>query len=559
MCIDWRPASIEFGLLADRQNAIASVRLKDEQLIEEPHLLPSELPATAKDDDSNVVLGQTFANTELVFGLVGAVGTELKKVVEILEERLKIAKYRVEEVRISQSVITRLVRPRPYANEYERISNGMDDGDQARKNAGNNSVLALGAASWISSLREKDASKRPKHSSRTAYIINSLKHPEEVYRLREIYPLGFYLIGVHADKERRLRFLREEGLMTLRQANSLMERDQKEKEEEGQHVTDTFHLSDFFLRIDGDQDRLKHSLWRFLEIVFGDPYKTPTFDEYAMFLAFVNSLRSSDLSRQVGAVIAQGNEIISTGTNDCPQFGGGLYWPEYKEESKKIEDKPKGRDYKRKKDANKAEIQEIVNDIIKIVSSKKLEKNVLPVLREVLEGSGLNHLTEFGRAVHAEMEAVLACARNGVNSRGATLYCTTFPCHNCAKHIIAAGIHRVVYIEPYEKSKAEKLHDDAMVVGFSKKKNVVRFEPFVGLGPRRFLDLFSMRLGSGYFLQRKNEKQRVMDWRLEKARARLQMLPKSYLDLEFLASDLFSKFMPKEKENAETGGTNGAN
>ena len=44
---------------------------------------------------------------------------------------------------------------------------------------------------------------------------------------------------------------------------------------------------------------------------------------------------------------------------------------------------------------------------------------------------------------HAEMEALLSCARSGVSTRGATLYSTTFPCHNCAKHIIAAGVARV--------------------------------------------------------------------------------------------------------------------
>ncbi|MDN3612645.1 hypothetical protein QWZ16_23945 [Vibrio ostreicida] len=26
-----------------------------------------------------------------------------------------------------------------------------------------------------------------------------------------------------------------------------------------------------------------------------------------------------------------------------------------------------------------------------------------------------------------------------------------FPCHNCAKHIVASGIKRVVYVEPYPK------------------------------------------------------------------------------------------------------------
>ncbi|MFO2375906.1 cytidine deaminase, partial [Pseudomonas aeruginosa] len=73
---------------------------------------------------------------------------------------------------------------------------------------------------------------------------------------------------------------------------------------------------------------LKAQLWRVIDILFGQPYVTPTFDEYAMFMAFSASLRSADLSRQVGAVLTRDEGIISTGANDVPKAGGGLYWPE---------------------------------------------------------------------------------------------------------------------------------------------------------------------------------------------------------------------------------------
>jgi deoxycytidylate deaminase len=519
---------------------------------EKPHLLqPDEhLDADNRSDHRVVELGQTYADTELVFGLVGAVGTELKQVVTILTERLQVAGYNVTEVRVSKDIIAKLIeRKTKPAKEYERIYAAMDDGDTARRESQDNSVLALGAAGAISSSREKYPDGRRKHSPRAAYIINSLKHPDEVNRLREIYPLGFYLIGVHADRGRRFKFLKEEGLMSAKQANRLMARDEKEKEKYGQQLTDTFHLADFFVRLDDYSDRLKYSVWRIIGIIFGDPYKTPTFDEYAMFLAFATSLRSADLSRQVGAVIAKGKEIIASGTNDCPQFGGGLYWPEYKDDIQKIEDAPKGRDYMRGKDPNKAEQQEIINEII-TSADKTLDKRLL---REVLEESGIKYLTEFGRIVHAEMEAILACGRIGNSAAGATLYCTTLPCHNCAKHIIAAGITRVVFIEPYEKSQAEKLHKDAMVVGFSKRKNVVRFEPFVGVGPRRFLDLFSMRLGSGYPLRRKDEKSKTLTWHLRNARARLEMLPCTYLDLELVAGEMFKEFRESRLKEKDDG------
>jgi deoxycytidylate deaminase len=508
---------------------------------EEPHLLQSKENVPAKGE----MAGPPPASLdgEIVLGLVGAVGTELEKVVAILKERLSVYRYSAEEVRISKEIIPLLVQPRATGREteFQRITRGMDDGDLVRRASGDNGILALGAAQRISARRQKHGQRM--YTPRRAYIINSLKHPAEVLKLREIYPLGFYLIGVHSDEKRRLDFLKEDRRMTSKEARILMSRDKEEVDRWGQHVTDTFHLSDFFVRLGTDSDRFKNSLWRFLDILFGDPYKTPTFDEYAMFLSFVSSLRSADLSRQVGAVISRGDEILATGANDCPKAGGGLYWPEYNDETKKIEDMQYGRDYTRGRDVNKAEQQKIIKQIVDSAEKKGIDPTAL---KAVLEESRIGDLTEFGRMVHAEMEALLACARNGVSTRKATLFSTTFPCHNCAKHIIAAGIERVVYIQPYEKSKAKEFHRDAISLGFAKDKNKVQFEPFVGLGPRRFLDLFSMQLGAGFALVRKNKRGRTIHWQPEKAQLRLQMFPGSYLDLEVAATKEFDKHSNKE-------------
>ena len=55
---------------------------------------------------------------------------------------------------------------------------------------------------------------------------------------------------------------------------------------------------------------------------------------------------------------------------------------------------------------------------------------------------------------HGEVEALLMYARNTMPGKNGTMYVTTFPCHNRAKHLIAAGIKKVTCIEPYPKSKA---------------------------------------------------------------------------------------------------------
>ena len=73
--------------------------------------------------------------------------------------------------------------------------------------------------------------------------------------------------------------------------------------------------------------------------------------------------------------------------------------------------------------------------------------------------SGQNH--ELCRGIHAEQNAVIQAAVNGVSTLGATLYCTHQPCVVCSKILINAGIKRIVYANPYpDKLAQEMLHAD---------------------------------------------------------------------------------------------------
>ncbi|WP_125703413.1 deoxycytidylate deaminase [Lacticaseibacillus daqingensis] len=62
------------------------------------------------------------------------------------------------------------------------------------------------------------------------------------------------------------------------------------------------------------------------------------------------------------------------------------------------------------------------------------------------------HLMRDGhciRTLHAEMNAILQCAENGVSTRNATVYVTFFPCLNCTKALIQAGVTSVYYAHDY--------------------------------------------------------------------------------------------------------------
>jgi cytidine deaminase len=129
--------------------------------------------------------------------------------------------------------------------------------------------------------------------------------------------------------------------------------------------------------------------------------------------------------------------------------------------------------------------------------------------RPIMKGAQFLSTIDYVRAVHAEMAAIADAARYGVPTAECTLYTTTFPCHDCAKHIMAAGIARVVYIEPYRKSLVQELYPDSVVVDPADScTGKVRFEPFVGVAPRRYSDLFGLSTA-----KRKTRDGSLLQWR----------------------------------------------
>ena len=63
--------------------------------------------------------------------------------------------------------------------------------------------------------------------------------------------------------------------------------------------------------------------------------------------------------------------------------------------------------------------------------------------------------------VHAEINAILYCAKEGIALKNTTLYVTHFPCINCTKSIISSGIKTVFYKNDYRVDEyALKLFKD---------------------------------------------------------------------------------------------------
>ena len=53
------------------------------------------------------------------------------------------------------------------------------------------------------------------------------------------------------------------------------------------------------------------------------------------------------------------------------------------------------------------------------------------------------------RTIHAEANAIIQAALHGVSTKGSHCYVTHFPCLQCVKMLINAGIVRIVYDNDY--------------------------------------------------------------------------------------------------------------
>lgn len=478
---------------------------------------------------------------EILIGLVGAVGTDLYLVADLVTAIVRGYGYRVENVVSLSGLLNDIAGSDklPKSPREDYIDSRMTAGNDLRRSLKHGDALAQFAVAEIIRRRRaiQDLERLPhdRPPEAVAYILRSLKHQEEVALLREIYRERFLCISAHAPREDRIKHLAGEiadshGSTDRHDwdatATRLAQRDEAEEDDEfGQDVRGTFPKADFF--IDASHRTLaSEQLERCLNTWFGDPFASPTPEEFAMFHAHAAAVRSADLSRQVGAAIALGGDVVAVGCNEVPAYGGGAYW---------VGQKGDARDFMLGVDANAriraAAIEEVRNALVKGGWLRGDRRNRPPEeFAAALEDTRVDQLTEFGRAVHAEMAAILDAARRGQSVSGATIYTTTFPCHNCAKHIVGAGLEEVVYIAPYPKSLAEDLHPDAITIDPSDDRDDrVVFRPFVGVAPLSYLPLFE-QIG-----KRKTGQGRAIEFTPAEARPKLAVSwDLSYLEREDL-------------------------
>jgi deoxycytidylate deaminase len=471
---------------------------------------------------------------ELYFGLCSPLGVKTTFVKDEIKKtfELKVGGWRVENISLIHLALDGKLKEEVSSEDVCKRLNDREEQFESQVKKSGIHATAYPALLAINEIQEK----RKKPDGNVLYLIDFVESADVTNLLRKVYGKLYFQIGVTANTN-DTKYYRE---MTESKYHGNPQIIRNMRDDLQKSITKTFITSDVFIHLEDSPnsektkwkdalessessessektipDKWQRTLERFIKIVFRDPLITPTADEHNMFMAHMAATSTADLSRQVGSVITNAHyDILATGANEVQKFGGGQYWPE--------EDYPDQRDFNFNGgvDTN----AKLLNDLSRDVYDKILavcEKNLSAVndsysnigkdignieeelIATIRRGTNVKDLTEYGRAVHAEMASITSAARNGIGLKGSLMYVTTYPCHNCAKHITASGIESVTYIEPYPKSKATHSHSDS--ISETPKDNYVLFKAFVGIGPNRFLDLFSLGLGNGEQIKRKNQ------------------------------------------------------
>ncbi|WP_448213477.1 deaminase [Colwellia sp. MEBiC06753] len=506
-------------------------------------------------------------NFEMIVGLVSPIGVDLDKVIQYIQDAISDYNYEVHVIQVADLPNVLIEEKEPISRGLiDQLSSSMPklreiaDSQIASDDVQGDDIYAALIVNQIQKIRaaDPDVTKR-------LYILDNLKHPQDIISLQRVYKKAFYSVGVTADIKQRILFKHPKTLAKLSIEDILADEQGLNKaateiyddfyfvanddnlNKWANSISEAYQLSDYFINL-GEfpkevEQKLPSVIQRFVDLICGAPIITPTAREHNMFLAYMYSLRSADLSRQVGStIINDSQDILALGANEVPVSGGGQYWANEQycahtsENELLLKEQKDQRDFVLGYDANAKIKESIFAEIVNTLKNNALITNADDIDQEVmkaLKDTSLNDITEFGRVVHAEMSSLMAAARNGVSVRNAHMYCTTYPCHNCAKHIIASGIQSVEYIEPYPKSKATILHKDSIfdsdaiidetdltreevieklvlhIVNtyFETPNNdsKVQFKPYSGIGPKKYLDLFSMKLGDGRALKRKEK------------------------------------------------------
>jgi dCMP deaminase len=233
-------------------------------------------------------------------------------------------------------------------------------------------------------------------------IVDGIRNPFEITLLEKELK-HFFLVGVDASPkirfERMVSRSRESDPIKWEDFLKVDKKDQGIGEKStGQGTRKCIAKARFILRNEGTLEDVKQKINKLYEDI-EKSIPRPTWDEYFMTFAKVAAEKSKDPSTKVGACIIDSEKrVVGLGYNGFP---------------------------------------------------KRCDDNLLPFERT---GNFLD--TKYAYVVHAEPNAILNSTKS---TKDCKMYVTLFPCNECAKLIIQAGINEVIYLDDkYSETDAHK-------------------------------------------------------------------------------------------------------
>lgn len=372
-------------------------------------------------------------------------------------------------------------------------------------NEDQNTIIALEANRLTKFYRNRISGKKK------CFVIDALRNPVEVEYFSKRYE-QFYLVSLASKQDVRQLRLRKQlndnlGIRVDKgefpnQFQIIDKRDWGDtfsvKEQYKQNVSRCAYLADISISNDdcefqSAKYKIYENFLKYLALIISPGCIQPTREETNMNLAYSLSLRSTCISRQVGAVITDmdGN-VLGQGWNDvghgqigcglrvkkdiddgCVLFHTDILFNEIKDEldgikpeqsfcfkdlvsKKHIRKKIDELEFWDGKERNAGEnrIEKIILDNCEDKERKIEERRIKKIILKELKVKRL----EYCRSLHAEENAILQVAsKGGKGVQGGVIYTTTFPCELCAKKIYQSGIRNIIFTEPYPESISENV------------------------------------------------------------------------------------------------------
>lgn len=429
-----------------------------------------EVKAAAKTDGPNE---RRYDHPNLVIGLTGPFGSGCTTMRAILEQEFHFRSFKIsDDIRAEVDAQEKAVaKGKP---GWRRVL--QEHGDQQRE---------LDIGYWVRKAVERiDLAKLGEEP----IVIDGLRNALEVEEIRRIYP-RFFLVAICAPKDERWNRVREDYKGNSREFDDDDRRDQNEDFAWGQSVQKCVDDADYVyynsdrlvVNLTGREEpdtskierKFKETARDFVPVMIGEKqHRDPKIEEIQIAAAYAQSHSSTCLKRHVGAVITvsrNGQEFpVSMGYNENPPSVRTCKSESacYKDEDMVSKLRARGKQVYCPKCGKKHTVLHEPWNCLKC--GVNLKAWLHP-----------NRNMELCTAIHAEERAILSLGDRSAEE--GTLYVTTFPCFQCARLILDAGIKNIVYVEAYPVKETEV---------FLKNNGVESIRPFSGFTARAFFRVF---------------------------------------------------------------------